>query len=271
MPILKSDRFDIDYIDLGSGPAVILIHSSASNNKQWRRIIEDHQHHYRFLAVNLFGYGATSPWPGDVAQTIEDQIGLIEAVCELVDEPVSLIGHSLGGAVAAYSARALGEKVSGLVLLEANPFPLLDKDNWQHAYSEIIALMDHILLHGRDNDDWNKVAERFVDYWIAEGTWASLSAERQASFISALPNNRHEWDAVMQADVGDEVWQSISAKTLVVRAKQTKASTMGIYEIFKQICPHWEFQELTEGGHMAPVTHPELVNPIIVEFLGKVS
>ncbi|MBT7950745.1 MAG: alpha/beta hydrolase [Gammaproteobacteria bacterium] len=270
MPILKSDRFDIDYVDAGSGPAVVLIHASASNNKQWRRIIEDNQDQYRFLAVNLFGYGDTTSWSGDVAQTIDDQVSLIEAVSGLVDEQVCLVGHSLGGAVAAYSAMTLGEKVSGLVLLEANPFPLLDKDEWQHAYEEIVALKDYVLHHGRDNNDWDKVGERFVNYWVGEGAWASLSAERQASFISALPNNRYEWDAVMQADVGEEVWKSISASTLVVHAKETKASTMGICEIFQQICPHWEFQEITEGGHMAPVTHPDLVNPLILDFLRKI-
>lgn len=271
MPILKSGRFDIDYIDTGSGPTVVLIHSSASNNKQWRRIIEDNQDQYRFLAVNLFGYGETSPWPADVAQTIDDQVSLIKAVSDLVDEPVCLVGHSLGGAVAAYSARALGEKVSGLILLEANPFPLLDKENWQHAYEEIIALQDHVLLHGRDNDDWEKVGERFVNYWIGEGSWAALSPERKASFVSTLPNNRYEWNAVMQADVGEEVWQSINASTLVIRARETVQSTLGIYEIFQQICPHWEFQVITEGGHMAPVTHPDLVNPIILDFLRKIN
>jgi pimeloyl-ACP methyl ester carboxylesterase len=269
MPILKSGLFNIDYVDAGSGPAVVLIHSSASNNKQWRRMIEENQHQYRFLAVNLFGYGDTTAWSEDLIQSIDDQVGLIEAVSELVNGQVCLVGHSLGGAVAAYSAMKLGEKISGIVLLEANPFPLLNNVEWQYAYNEIVALKDYVLLHGRDNNDWGKVGEKFVNYWIGEGAWALLSPQRQASFISALPNNRYEWDAVMQADVGEEVWKSISASTLVVRAKETTASTMGIYEIFQQICPHWEFQQVSEGGHMAPVTHPHLVNPIILGFLEK--
>ncbi len=270
MPILKNARFNIDYIDAGAGPVIVLIHSSASNNKQWRRLIEDNQHQYRFLALNLFGYGDTSPWSADVIQTIEDQVALVGAVCDLVNESVCVVGHSLGGAVAAYSANKLKDKVSGLVLLEANPFPLLDGENTREAYDEIIALKDYVLLHG-PKGNWDKVGECFVSYWLGEGVWESLPAERKASFIAALPNNQFEWDAVMNADVEAQVWRSITASTLVIRAKETKASTSGIYDIFAQLCPHWEFEEIAEGGHMAPITRPDLVNPIIMKFIERLS
>lgn len=266
MPILKSARFDIDYIDAGKGPVVILIHSAASNNRQWRQLIEDYQHQYRFLAINLFGYGDTTPWSDDVIQTIEDQFALIDALCALIEGPVYLVGHSFGGAVAAHSASALGEKVSGLVLLEANPFPLLASENRHEAYDEIIGLRDFLFLHG-GKGDWHKVAERFVNYWIGEGVWMSLPPERQAVFIAALPNNLYEWDAVMNMDVGRQVWQNITAKTLVVRAGETKQPIKAIYEIFAEVCPHWEYQELAEGDHMAPVTRPDLVNPIVIDFI----
>ena len=70
----------------------------------------------------------------------------------------------------------------------------------------------------------------------------------------------------MDIDAGREVWQSITAFTLVVCARETIQPIKSIYEIFTQICPHWEFQKVAEGGHMAPVTRPDLVNPIILKF-----
>jgi pimeloyl-ACP methyl ester carboxylesterase len=269
MPTISYDHFNIDYLDVGKGPVVVLIHGAASNNKQWRTIIEDYQDQYRFLAINLFGYGETSPWPDDVSQTIEDQVALIDALCALISGPVCLVGHSFGAAVAAYSARALSEKVAGLVLLEPNPFPLLASENRLEAYEEIIGVRDFLQLHGR-NGDWDKVGEHFVDYWLGDGAWQSLAPERQQVFISTLPNNVHEWDAVMNVDVGKDVWHSITALTLVVRASETREPIKSICEIFEELCPHWQFQQVSEGGHMAPVTHPDLVNPIIMEFVKTV-
>jgi len=265
MPILKTSHFDIDYIDIGSGPVVVLIHSAASNNRQWRQLIEQCQHQYRFLAINLFGYGDTTPWPNTATQTMADQVGLINDLCALANGPVCLVGHSFGGAVAAAAARALKEKVSGLVLLEANPFPLLASENRLDAYNEVIDLRDFILLHG-GKGDWPKVAEYFVDYWIGEGAWASLAAERQQVFIATLPNNIHEWDAVMNMDAGRAVWQGITARTLAIRASETKTPIKSIYKIFEQICPHWQFQQVAEGGHMAAISRPDLVNPLIQKF-----
>ena len=269
MPILKTGSYSLDYFDVGKGPVVVLIHSAASNNRQWRKIVEDHQSQYRFLAINLFGYGETTPWPSDARQTMADQVGLVEALCALVEEPLCIIGHSFGGAVAALAARALDEKVIGLVLLEANPFLLLASGKKHEAYDEIIDLRDFIQLHGT-RGEWDKVAEYFVNYWLGEGAWVSLPADRKESFISALPNNFHEWNAIMTMDVGANVWQGIKATTLLVRARETPNSIKGIYEVLQKMCPHWEYQEVADGGHMAPVTRPDLVNPIIVEFVRKV-
>lgn len=268
MPLLKSEYFTIDYLDVGHGPTLVLIHSAASNNKQWRQLIEDYQQQYRFLAINLFGYGKTTPWPNDRMQTISDQVDLVTALCEMVEDPVYLIGHSLGGTVAAYSAMQLKEKVRGLVLLEANPFPLLAK---QHSdiYQEVLGLRDFILTYG-NKGEWHKVGQRFVDYWAGAGTWDKLAEERQRAFVDTLPNNLHEWHAVMAIGTDTDLWQAITAKTLLLCANETKQPIKAIYEILKGACPDWDYQELDEGGHMAPVTRPDLVNPVVIDFVKSI-
>ena len=65
MPVLESGRQRIDYLDEGSGPAVLLIHSASSSYRQWLPLIDGLRAHYRVLAINLFGYGQTTPWPDD--------------------------------------------------------------------------------------------------------------------------------------------------------------------------------------------------------------
>jgi pimeloyl-ACP methyl ester carboxylesterase len=64
MPILSIGSLKIDYTDDGQGQSVILIHSSVSANRQWRTLTEALKDRYRVLAINLFGYGETTRWPG---------------------------------------------------------------------------------------------------------------------------------------------------------------------------------------------------------------
>lgn len=267
MPILETAGFQLDYSDTGKGPVVILVHSAASNNRQWRQIIEEYQDRFRFLAINLFGYGKTSPWPAHEKQSIDDQVQLVDALIELINDKVVLVGHSFGGTVAAFAARKWGDKVSHLVLLEANPFPVLERDKRIDAMNEVLWLKNTIFEEGKANN-WEKVAHTFVDYWLGEGSWQNLNEDRQETFISTLPNNLHEWDAVTSIDCDAKVWQAISADTLLLRAKETRRPVVEMYEVLRQDCPHWHYDEVSDGGHMAPMTRPDLVNPKIISFLG---
>jgi len=60
MPILSRVNLKIDHTDDGAGPPVVLIHSSASTNRQWRVLSDALKDRYRVLAVNLYGYGETT-------------------------------------------------------------------------------------------------------------------------------------------------------------------------------------------------------------------
>ena len=71
MPVLSKGGWNIDYVEAGTGSTVILIHSSVSGNQQWRSLGEALKDRYRVLAVNLFGYGDTTPWPENAVQTHE--------------------------------------------------------------------------------------------------------------------------------------------------------------------------------------------------------
>jgi len=48
----------VDFVEAGSaGPVVVLVHSSVSGARQWRRLMDDLKGRFRVRAVNLFGYG----------------------------------------------------------------------------------------------------------------------------------------------------------------------------------------------------------------------
>jgi pimeloyl-ACP methyl ester carboxylesterase len=134
------------------------------------------------------------------------------------------------------------------------------------AFLESRALRDHVKCFG-SLGDWDKVAERFADYWLGDGTWATMPEKRRTAFAAGLQPNFFEWDAVMSEETTLEQWQSIPARTLVMNDPQTRRPIREIVEIFAQACPRWSFHAIVGGGHMAPLTRPELVNPVVRRFL----
>ncbi len=257
----------VDCVEAGRGPVVVLVHSSVSGARQWRRLMDDLEDRFHVIAVNLFGYGRTAAWSGPEAQSLEDQAGLVEAALPDRDGRLCLVGHSFGASVAMRAAARLGARVDRLVLLEPNPFYLLDQNARREAFAEISALCALMKEKGAAGE-WPVAAERFADYWGGDGTWANMPETRKAAFTEALEPNFHEWDAVMRETTTLAAWAEVLPReTLVVSARRTVRPIREIVELLRGACPSWRFEEVADGGHMAPLTRPDLVNPIVSAFL----
>jgi pimeloyl-ACP methyl ester carboxylesterase len=266
MPVLSKGSLKIDYTDDGQGQAVILVHSSVSGNRQWRSLTEALKDRYRVLAINLFGYGETTPWPETSSQSLHAQAQLILSLCEEVDGPVHLVGHSVGGSVALKAALLLGPRLEKLILLEPNPFFLLKQRGRTEAFLETWNLYEHVKYFG-SSGDWPKAAQRFADYWNGEGSWKAMPEKRRAAFVAAIMPSFHEWDAVMNEETTIEAWSALTAETLVVCDRTTPLPIREIVDLFAEACPQWSYRFINHFGHMAPLTHPEVINPMVCEFL----
>jgi pimeloyl-ACP methyl ester carboxylesterase len=71
----------------------------------------------------------------------------------------------------------------------------------------------------------------------------------------------------MEEETTIEDLKAISAKTFVVSDAATRRPIAEIVEILRRACPHWAFSLIPEGGHMAPLTRPDIVNPIVSGLL----
>ena len=266
MPVIKAGAFDLDYTDTGSGPAVVLVHSSASGNRQWRALIESLQSRYRLIAVNLFGYGRTSAWPGTRAMTAADEAELVAAAAALASEPVALVGHSLGGAVALEAAAKFSDRVRLLVTFEPILFGLLQEHGPAHVYDEIAGVARRF-NEPAHNGDWNAAGEWFVDYWAGPDTWAAMPSERKQNTIAMLPAVVHEWSMATTGIRALDGWRAITAPVHLIHAADTRAPTRAIVALLATTYPHWHVHEVASGGHMAPLARPDLVNPLIAAAL----
>ena len=135
----------VDVIEDGHGSAVLLIHSTVAGNKQWRKLVEYLSPNYRVLAPNLFGYGTTPEWSKNRHQTLIDQADLLADFFEQ-NESISIVGHSFGGSVAMMAAKKYPAKIKKLILVEPNPFYLLEHHSDHDSYQEALNLRDIINL-----------------------------------------------------------------------------------------------------------------------------
>lgn len=267
MPVFQtSDKQQIDYLDEGEGETIILIHSSVSGNRQWIPFITSLKHRYRVIAPNLFGYGETSVWVKDELQTLGAQSELIIALCAEIKDPLHLVGHSFGGAVALKTASLLSSRVDKLVLYEPMTPCLLQQNGRHDAYSESKAVVDHVKHYGALGD-WSTAAGRFADYWLGNGSWDAMPEKRQAAFAMSIQPCIHEFEAMLGESLTIDLCRSIPAKTMVMHDNATRRPILEIVTILQEACPHWTFKQLSGVGHMAPITHPELINLLIEEFL----
>ncbi len=262
-------QVQIDFSDQGSGNAVVLIHSGASNNRQWKSLADDLAPHFRVIAPNMHGAGETPPWHGPNPYSLSDAAALIERLCDSITGNISIVGHSVGGAFAMQTAAQLGARVDNLILLDAAPYDLLRQAGSNHAYGEALALYEFV-RDGSERGDWIAIAEKFLNAFVGGGAWEGMSAERRGRAAQLMRHNRAQWDSIMNDRTTLAQWsKSLPHRTLFISAADTWPPLRALANLFIEGCPHWTFAEVPEGGHMAPLYRANLVNPIIAEFLKR--
>ena len=122
----------------GDGPPVVLLHGPGAIAAEWMRVIPDLVTTHRVVAPDLPGHGASEMTDGRLdADRVLAWLGeLIEQTCTA---PPALVGHVLGGAIAARFASGQDERLSGLVLV--NPLGLA---RFRPPPSFAFALMRHV-------------------------------------------------------------------------------------------------------------------------------
>lgn len=240
-----------EFIGAGRGPLVVLIHSSVSGARQWRRLIGDLEPRHECRAVNLYGYGGTPPWPGARPQSLADQAMLVERIIPDDARDIAIVGHSFGATVAMKLAARLGERVGRLVVFEPNLSYLLREHGRTQAFAQARAMEDWIRRHGAAGD-WTTAAERFSEYWAGAGSWAAMPAERREAFTQALKPNYHEWDCVMDETTTLPQWEAaLPRRTLVVGARETVRLIADGLDLLRAQCPHWSFDGRGRWPHGA--------------------
>jgi pimeloyl-ACP methyl ester carboxylesterase len=253
--------------EAGAGTSVLCLHSSASSSGQWRALMDRLANRFRIIAVDLYGSGKTPTWPADQPMHLDDEIALLRPVFQTAGDRFHLIGHSFGAAIALKAALTRQHRLMSLVLYEPVLFSVLMAVAPQsEAAREIVAVRDDT-IRLVDEGNLNASAERFVDYWKGEGAWAAIPEPRRPAIAQAMRAVKSQWHALFHEPTPLEAFAAIDVPTLFLTGNGSKASVRAVAELLTKVLPQVCVEEIEGVGHMAPVTHPERINPLIENFL----
>jgi pimeloyl-ACP methyl ester carboxylesterase len=255
----------------GEGAPVIALHGSASTGAQWRSLTGCLEGRWRVITPDLPGYGLSEAAPGRGLGLAADA-AQIAALAARLGQPVHLVGHSYGGAVALKLARVAPRLVRSLTLIEPAAFHLLrDTGPADRALmGEVEAVAQRIAAHA-DIGRADAAIRSFVDFWNGEGAWTRTSPRLQAALVGGL-------DAVL-ANFAAIAWErdrladipGIGLPVLAVMGLDSRPVTMRLTEILAETLPRAELRMIPGAGHMAPLTDPHLVDPMIAAHLARVE
>jgi pimeloyl-ACP methyl ester carboxylesterase len=172
----------------GDGPPVILLHGPGEYAAKWMRVIPDLVATHRVVAPDLPGHGTSEVTGGplDADRVFAWLDELIERTCT---SPPALVGHLLGGAIAARFASGHSHRLSRLVLVGA-----LGLGRFRPAPSFALALIRHLArpterthdrLWQRCTVDLDGIREQMGELWESFAAY-NLDRARTSNAKAAL-------------------------------------------------------------------------------------
>lgn len=115
---LQINNAQIYYETAGEGRPFIMVHAGVADSRQWDNEFVFFAQHYQVVRYDLRGYGKSEPVDGDFNH-LSDFISLLDTL--KLDDPVIVMGCSMGGGLAIDFALAHPSRVCAVLLVDAGP------------------------------------------------------------------------------------------------------------------------------------------------------
>ncbi len=124
-----SQRLRLHYVDYGSPekPLMVLVHGSRDHCRAWDLVAGELAEHYHVIAPDLRGHGDSAWAIGSQYSMAEYVLDLAQLLRHVGEERMTLLGHSLGGAVVLRYAGLFPDTVVSVAAIEGlGPPPGVD-------------------------------------------------------------------------------------------------------------------------------------------------
>jgi pimeloyl-ACP methyl ester carboxylesterase len=265
------DGLQLHYVEEGQGPATVLIHGLGGFAESWRHNVPELARHGRVIALDLPGSGRSGK--PRRAYTLEFLAQALDRLLHTLGvDRVHLVGHSLGGAVAARYTLDHPGRVERLALLGA-AVPGFDlRPSWVYRTLSLPGLgeiLSRLITRGICTTALARCFDRpdpdeirfFVDHEFA----ARSCSEGRAAYLSLLRSVTE--DFTLGADAYRAALSRLGQGVLVVHGLQDRviplAHARQVAEGLGVAQPRW----LDRCGHFPQIEHASAVNAYLTEFL----
>jgi lipase len=251
------------------GTTVVAVHGITANHRTFAVLAEALPRH-RLLAPDLRGRGASHmlPGPWGIDRHAEDVAGLITAYAQ---GPVVLVGHSMGGFVAAALVRRFPDLVSGLVLVDGGlpfpPFTGIDVDQaieqtlgpalqrLQQTFPSRDAYRQFWQAHPALRDAWSEAVADYVDYDLVG------SPPELRSSVSAKAVRQDYPEQFQDPDTADVLGDFSGPARLLVVSRGLLDQPPGLYPAkelvrWRSRLPSLIIDEVPQLNHYTIMLHP---------------
>jgi pimeloyl-ACP methyl ester carboxylesterase len=225
----------VHYTAAGSGRPVVLMHGLSGSTRWWHKNIDALSGKFRVYALDLVGFGSSRG-----LFSLERAVDLTAAWLERLDgEPAHLVGHSMGGLIAAQLAASTPARVDGLVLVDAVAVPL--RRSMVNSAFRLPPAMRYMPLD-------------FLPVLLTDALRAGPLNLLRASL------------AIHRADITRELGQ-INSRTLVVWGEHDKLLPLALGERLHRSLPGSRWVVVPGAGHNPMWDRPDTFNQLVADFI----
>jgi len=265
------DGLAVHYVRQGRGPVVVLLHGLGGFAESWRRTIDALAARADVLALDLPGFGLSAKPRNRYA--LEFFVRALHGFLETAGVgQVSLVGHSLGGAVAvAYAATHPG-RVDRLALLSAVVPGFGYRLSWLYRLASVRGLGELASLCGTRSLYRAAIARCFhaptpegVDALVDWNYAARTAWDAKAAYLATLRGVRGDFE--QRAEAYRRVVGTLGLPVLLIHGHQDPVvpavHCANVARGFRQASVRW----LDHCGHFPQLEHADTVNRWLEEFL----
>ena len=218
------------------------------------------------IAIDIYDWGETGPWPNDGKNLLQDEANLINDVVRGIDESFHLVGHSYGGTVCYFFSLTNPEKIKSLTLIEPMVCWLLNSSKNKKFFEEISDVARYFLQNYFAGTP-EKGIEHYFDYWNGKGAWKKLDVSISDYVLAGAEKNCHEFDAILHGGMDLPKPENFSKPTLLIGGAESKPPPLRVIEILENCLPDSRSRLIDGAMHMSPITHGDIVNLEIKKFI----
>lgn len=248
---------DLHYEVQGKGDPIVLLHSGGADLRDWALIAPQLATHYQVITFDGRGAGQSPPLL-EPAYYVEELRSLLD---HLHLERAALVGHSIGGQIAADFALAYPDRVTQLVLIAPGLSGFQFSADVQAWFAQVWAVAP----------DVEKMVDRMLSHPIYSVVMSSSQHNLMREMTTHNTRRSFEWKTYEMCWAEPPTCkrlQEISTPTLFIIGTQDMPDNLQVAELFQQV-PDIQFEYIQGADHMPTLTHADEVSRFILQFLNQ--